>query len=124
MATVRSDGPCRINLKEAENNDRVVPGCALIAPGGRHIVLKRSGAQYFVGVVDGPLVYRHMGDDSAAGLLGIRTAGARTMAPDEDSCVVFGMPKEAIKRGGVEKRLALGAMAQEILKAALNTAER
>jgi len=138
----RLDGLCRISVKEAESNDRVVPGRALIAPGGRHLVLKRSGAQYFVEVVDGPLVNRHrpsvdvmfrsvaksagvnalgvimtgMGDDGAAGLLEMRNAGARTVAQDEESCVVFGMPKEAIKRGGVEKTLPLGAVAQEILK--------
>jgi len=138
----RLDGLCEISVKEAEHNDRVVPGRALIAPGGRHLVLKRSGAQYFVEVVDGPLVNRHrpsvdvmfrsvakcagvnalgiimtgMGDDGAAGLLEMRSAGARTVAQDEDSCVVFGMPKEAIKRGGVEKTLALAAIAQEILR--------
>jgi len=138
----RLDGLCEITVKEAQHNDRVVPGQALIAPGGRHMLLKRSGAQYFVEVVDGPLVNRHrpsvdvmfrsvaksagvnalgiimtgMGDDGAAGLFEMRTAGARTIAQDEESCVVFGMPKEAIKRGGVERTLALGAMAQEILK--------
>jgi two-component system chemotaxis response regulator CheB len=138
----RLDGLCEIDVREAQHNDRVVPGRALIAPGGRHMLLKRSGAQYFVEVVDGPLVNRHrpsvdvmfrsvaksagvnalgiimtgMGDDGAAGLLEMRTAGARTIAQDEESCVVFGMPKEAIKRGGVERTLPLGAMAQEILK--------
>lgn len=138
----RLDGICRIQVKEAETNDRVVPGRALIAPGGRHLLLKRSGAQYFVEVVDGPLVNRHrpsvdvmfrsvaksaganalgiimtgMGDDGAAGLLEMRNAGAHTVAQDEASCVVFGMPKEAIKRGGVEKTLPLGAVAQEILR--------
>jgi two-component system chemotaxis response regulator CheB len=138
----RLDGLCQITVKEAENNDRVVQGQALIAPGGRHILLKRSGAQYFVEVVDGPLVNRHrpsvdvmfrsvaksaganalgvimtgMGDDGAAGLLEMRTAGARTLAQDEASCVVFGMPKEAIKRGGVERTVTLGAIAHEILK--------
>ena len=138
----RLDGLCEITVKEAQHNDRVVPGRALIAPGGRHMLLKRSGAQYFVEVVDGPLVNRHrpsvdvmfrsvakcagvnalgvimtgMGDDGAAGLLEMRTAGARTIAQDEESCVVFGMPKEAIKRGGVERTLPLGALAQEILK--------
>ncbi len=122
----RLDGLCRIAVKEAENNDRVVPGRALIAPGGRHMLLRRSGAQYHVEVVDGPLVNRHrpsvdvlfrsvakcaganahgiimtgMGDDGAAGLLEMHQAGARTTAQDEESCVVFGMPKEAIKRGG------------------------
>ena len=138
----RLDSLCQIRVKEAEHNDRVVQGCALIAPGGRHLLLKRSGAQYFVEVVDGPLVNRHrpsvdvmfrsvaksaggnalgvimtgMGDDGAAGLLEMRNAGARTLAQDEESCVVFGMPKEAIKRGGVERTVPLGAVAQEILK--------
>ncbi len=138
----RLNGICRIEVKEAENNDRVMPGRALIAPGGRHILLKRSGAQYHVEVVDGPLVNRHrpsvdvlfrsvaksaggnalgvimtgMGDDGAAGMLEMRNAGARTVAQDEESCVVFGMPKEAIKRGGVEKILPLSGMAQEIIR--------
>ena len=138
----RLDGLCRITVKEAENNDRVVPGRALIAPGGRHLLLKRSGAQYIVEVVDGPLVNRHrpsvdvmfrsvaksagvnalgvimtgMGDDGAAGMLEMRNAGAKTVAQDEESCVVFGMPKEAIKRGGVERTLPLSSMAQEILR--------
>jgi two-component system chemotaxis response regulator CheB len=140
----RLDGICRIAVKEAENNDRVVPGRALIAPGGRHMVLKRSGAQYFVEVLDGPLVNRHrpsvdvlfrsvarhaganalgvimtgMGDDGAAGLLEMRGAGARTLAQDEESCVVFGMPKEAIKRGAVERSVPLAAIAREIQAAA------
>ncbi|MDT0140056.1 chemotaxis response regulator protein-glutamate methylesterase [Acidovorax sp. PRC11] len=136
----RLDGLCRISVKEAENNDRVVPGRALIAPGGRHMLLRRSGAQYHVEVVDGPLVNRHrpsvdvlfrsvakcaganahgiimtgMGDDGAAGLLEMHQAGARTTAQDEDSCVVFGMPKEAIKRGGVDRVLPLSAIWREI----------
>ncbi|MCE4557773.1 protein-glutamate methylesterase/protein-glutamine glutaminase [Roseateles cellulosilyticus] len=138
----RLDTLCQITVKEAATNDRVVPGRALIAPGGRHLLLKRSGAQYFVEVVDGPLVNRHrpsvdvlfrsvaksagvnalgvimtgMGDDGAAGLLEMRNAGARTAAQDEESCVVFGMPREAIKRGGVEKTIPLGSVAQEILR--------
>ena len=137
----RLDSICRITVKEAENNDRVLPGRALIAPGGRHLVVKRSGAQYFVEVVDGPVVNRHrpsvdvlfrsvakcaganalgvimtgMGDDGAAGLLEMRGAGAKTLAQDEESCVVFGMPKEAIKRGGVERTIPLGSIAREIL---------
>jgi len=136
----RLDSVCRIAVKEAEHNDRVVPGRALIAPGGKHMVLRRSGAQYHVDVVDGPLVNRHrpsvdvlfrsvakcaganavgiimtgMGDDGAAGLLEMRNAGARTVAQDEESCVVFGMPKEAIKRGGVDKTVPLSAMWREI----------
>lgn len=138
----RLDGLCQITVKEAENNDRVMPGRALIAPGGRHMLLKRSGAYYHVEVVDGPLVNRHrpsvdvlfrsvaksagtnalgvimtgMGDDGAAGLLEMRNVGARTLAQDEDSCVVFGMPKEAIKKGGVERTVPLGGIAGEILK--------
>jgi two-component system chemotaxis response regulator CheB len=136
----RLDTLSRITVKEAENNDRVLPGRALIAPGGRHMVLKRSGAQYFVEVLDGPLVNRHrpsvdvlfrsvakcaganalgvimtgMGDDGAAGLLEMRNAGAHTLAQDEASCVVFGMPKEAIKRGAVERTVALSAIAREV----------
>ncbi|AVS96526.1 chemotaxis response regulator protein-glutamate methylesterase [Paracidovorax avenae] len=136
----RLDGLCRIAVKEAENNDRVVPGRALIAPGGKHMLLRRSGAQYHVEVLDGPLVNRHrpsvdvlfrsvakcaganahgiimtgMGDDGAAGLLEMHQAGARTTAQDEESCVVFGMPKEAIKRGGVDKVLPLSAIWREI----------
>jgi two-component system, chemotaxis family, protein-glutamate methylesterase/glutaminase len=132
----RLNGLCRIEVREAQNNDRVMPGRALIAPGGRHMLLKRSGAQYFVEVVDGPLVNRHrpsvdvlfrsvakvagknavgiimtgMGDDGAAGLLEMRNARAHTVAQDEASCVVFGMPKEAIKRGAAEKVLPLQAM--------------
>lgn len=137
----RLDTLCRIAVKEAEHNDRVVPGRALIAPGGRHMVLKRQGAQYFVEVLDGPQVNRHrpsvdvlfrsvaksaganamgiiltgMGDDGAAGLLEMREAGARTLAQDEESCVVFGMPKEAIKRGGVDRTLPLSEVAREMV---------
>ena len=137
----RLDGLCKIEVKEAQNNDRVIPGRALIAPGGKHMVLKRSGAQYFVEVLDGPLVNRHrpsvdvlfrsvakvagknatgiimtgMGDDGAAGLLEMRNAHARTVAQDEASCVVFGMPKEAIKRGAAEKVVPLQAIPGEII---------
>jgi two-component system chemotaxis response regulator CheB len=137
----RLDSLCRITVKEAAHNDRVVPGCALIAPGGRHMLLRRSGAQYHVEIVDGPLVNRHrpsvdvlfrsvakcagpnalgvimtgMGDDGAAGLLEMRNAGATTLAQDEESCVVFGMPKEAIKRGGVQRSVALQGVAREIV---------
>jgi two-component system chemotaxis response regulator CheB len=138
----RLDSICHIEVREARNNDRVTPGRALIAPGGRHLLLKRSGAQYFVEVVDGPVVNRHrpsvdvlfrsvaksagvnalgvimtgMGDDGAAGLAEMRHAGARTLAQDEDSCVVFGMPKEAIWRGGVERTVPLQVIAAEIMK--------
>lgn len=137
----RLNGLSEIVVKEAAHGDRVVPGCALIAPGGRHLVLKRSGAQYHVDVVDGPLVNRHrpsvdvlfrsvarsaganamgiimtgMGDDGATGLLEMRQAGAHTLAQDEASCVVFGMPKEAIKRGAVMRQVALGQISAEIV---------
>jgi two-component system chemotaxis response regulator CheB len=138
----RLDGLCQISVKEARHNDRVVQGQALIAPGGKHMMMRRNGAQYFVDVMDGPLVNRHrpsvdvlfrsvaktaganalgvimtgMGDDGAAGLLEMRRAGARTVAQDEESCVVFGMPKEAIKRGGVEKTVPLNAIGREIMQ--------
>jgi two-component system, chemotaxis family, protein-glutamate methylesterase/glutaminase len=130
-----------INVREAKHGDRVLPGSALIAPGGKHMLLKRSGAQYHVEVVDGPLVNRHrpsvdvlfrsvakfagrnavgiimtgMGDDGAAGLLEMRKVGARTVAQDEDTCVVYGMPKEAVKLGAAEKIVPLGSIAREVV---------
>lgn len=138
----RLDSICQVTVKEAQNNDRVVQGRALIAPGGKHMLLRRTGAQYFVEVVDGPLVNRHrpsvdvlfrsvakcaganalgiimtgMGDDGAAGLLEMRKAGARTVGQDEESCVVYGMPKEAVKRGAVEKTVPLNAINREIVQ--------
>ncbi len=137
----RLNGLCQIEVKEAQNNDRVVNSRALIAPGGKHMLLRRTGAQYFVEVTDGPLVNRHrpsvdvlfrsvakcaganalgvimtgMGDDGAAGLLEMRKVGAHTLSQDEASCVVYGMPKEAVKRGGVERTVPLGAIAREIM---------
>jgi two-component system chemotaxis response regulator CheB len=137
----RLDSVCQITVKEAQHNDRVVQGQALIAPGGKHMLLKRSGAQYHVEVVDGPLVSRHrpsvdvlfrsvaqaaganalgiimtgMGSDGAVGLLEMRNAGARTIAQDEESCVVYGMPKEATKRGAVEKTVPLSVIGAEIM---------
>jgi two-component system chemotaxis response regulator CheB len=124
---------CKINVREAENNDTILRGLALIAPGNKHLLVKRSGAKYYVEVIDGPLVNRHrpsvdvlfrstaqyagansigiimtgMGDDGAKGLLEMKEAGALTIAQDEKSCVVFGMPKEAIKLNAVEKVLSL-----------------
>ncbi len=138
----RLNGLCQIKVKEAQNNDRVLRGQALIAPGGKHMLLRRTGAQYYVEIMDGPLVNRHrpsvdvlfrsvakcaganalgvimtgMGDDGAAGLLEMRTAGAHTVAQDEESCVVYGMPKEAVRRGGVEKTVTLSAIGREILQ--------
>jgi two-component system chemotaxis response regulator CheB len=138
----RLDGLCEVSVKEAENNDTVVRGHVLIAPGNRHTMLKRSGARYHVEVLDGPLVCRHrpsvdvlfrsvaryagknavgvimtgMGDDGARGMLEMKEAGARTIAQDEASCVVFGMPAEAIKRGGVDQVLPLESIAGAVLK--------
>jgi two-component system chemotaxis response regulator CheB len=131
-----------IEVREAQDNDRVMQGRALVAPGGKHMLLKRSGLQYHVAVVDGPLFNRHrpsvdvlfrsvakfaganalgiimtgMGDDGAAGMLEMRKAGAHTIAQDEESCVVFGMPKEAIKRGAVERTVPLSEISREILQ--------
>jgi len=132
---------CQVEVREAQNNDRVIPGRVLIAPGGRHMMLRRSGAQYIVEVVDGPLVNRHkpsvdvlfrsvaqvagknalgiimtgMGDDGARGMNEMHQAGASTVAQDEATCVVFGMPKEAIKLGGVDKIMPLELIAREII---------
>jgi len=128
---------CPITVKEAENGDTVIRGRALIAPGNHHMLLKRSGAKYYVEIKDGPLVNRHrpsvdvlfrstaryagrnaigiimtgMGDDGASGLLEMKEAGAKTIAQDEKSCVVFGMPNEAIKHGAVDKILPLDQIA-------------
>lgn len=133
---------CNITIEEAKNGDAVLPGHALIAPGNYHTLLKRSGARYFVEVQEGPLVNRHrpsvdvlfrstakyaganaigiimtgMGDDGARGLLEMKNAGAKTIAQDENSCIVFGMPKEAIKLGAVDKILPLESIAPFILK--------
>ena len=138
----RLDGLCQIEVREAKNNDRILPGLALIAPGGKHMLVTRSGAYYFVQVVDGPHVNRHrpsvdvlfrsvakfagknatgiimtgMGDDGARGLKEMLVAGCSTVAQDESSCVVFGMPKEAIKLGAAQRILPL----QEIYHAILN----
>ncbi|HTB43452.1 MAG TPA: chemotaxis response regulator protein-glutamate methylesterase [Acetobacteraceae bacterium] len=137
------DQECRITVKEAANNDTVMRGTALIAPGNRHILLKRSGARYFVEVRDGPLVCRHrpsvdvlfrsaaryagsnavgiimtgMGDDGARGLLEMKEAKARTIAQDEATSIVFGMPNEAIKLGAADRIVPLGAIANEIIRA-------
>lgn len=133
---------CAIEVREARNNDRVLPGLALIAPGGKHMVLKRSGAFYQVQVLDGPHVNRHrpsvdvlfrsvarfagrnatgiimtgMGDDGARGLKEMFDAGAETFAQDEASCVVFGMPREALKLGGVSQVVALDDIALRVVE--------
>lgn len=137
----RLDGLCRISVKEAETNDTVLRGGALIAPGNHHTLLKRSGARYFVEIKDGPLVCRHrpsvdvlfrsaaryaganavaviltgMGDDGARGMLEMKQAGATTIAQDEATSVVWGMPNEAIKRGAVDFVLPLDAIAGSML---------
>jgi two-component system chemotaxis response regulator CheB len=137
----RLDSLCSITVKEAETNDTVLRGRALIAPGNHHTLIKRSGARYYVDIKDGPLVCRHrpsvdvlfrsaaryagqnavgailtgMGDDGARGLLEMKQAGAMTIAQDEASCVVYGMPKEAVKHGAVNKVLPLQAIAGAIL---------
>ena len=138
----RLNGLCAIEVKEAVDGDAVQPGRALIAPGSRHLLLQRTGSRYHVAVKDGPLVSRHrpsvdvlfrsaaqcaganaigvimtgMGDDGATGLLELRKAGALTVAQDEDSCVVFGMPKEAIERGAAARIVPLGQIHVEIMR--------
>jgi two-component system chemotaxis response regulator CheB len=138
----RLDQACRIEVKEARSDDRLVPGRALVAPGNRHLVVRRSGALYFVDVVDGPPVSLHrpsvdvlfrsaalaagpnavgviltgMGDDGANGLAEMKAAGARTIAQDEATSVVFGMPREAIMRGAVDEVLPLPRIAATVLR--------
>jgi two-component system chemotaxis response regulator CheB len=132
----RLNSICEIEVLEAKHGDRIIPGRALIAPGGKHLAVKLSGAQYQVEILDGPPVNRHkpsvdvlfrsvakyagknalgiimtgMGDDGARGLKEMFDAGARTVAQDEQSCVVFGMPKEAIKLGAAEKVVPLATI--------------
>ena len=131
-----------ITVKEAQNEDSVVNGRALIAPGNYHMLLKRSGARYYVQIKQGPLVHHQrpavdvlfssvanyagsnavgavltgMGSDGAQGLLKMKEAGARTMAQDEKSCIIFGMPKEAIKLGAAEKVIPLDKIARTTLR--------
>jgi len=131
-----------VEVKEAEDGDRVIPGRVLIAPGNFHMILKRSGAQYRVTVQDGPPVSRHrpsvdvlfrsvareagknalgiimtgMGDDGASGMLEMHESGSYCIAQDEISCIVFGMPAEAIKRGGVNEVLPLQKLPKKIVE--------
>jgi len=133
---------CQVSVKEAENNDTVLRGRVLIAPGNRHVLLKRSGARYYAEIKDGPLVSRHrpsvdvlfrsaaryagknavgvimtgMGDDGARGMLEMKEAGAFTIAQDEATSVVFGMPHEAIKREAVDRVLPLQSIAGAVLR--------
>ena len=125
----RLDGLCKIRVKEAEDGDSITPGWALLAPGNYHMVMRRSGASYYVNIKSGPLVCHQrpavdvlfnsvaafgganaigviltgMGKDGARGMAKMKEAGAKTIAQDEDTCVVFGMPKEAIALGVVDK---------------------
>ncbi|MBP8697027.1 MAG: chemotaxis response regulator protein-glutamate methylesterase, partial [Syntrophobacterales bacterium] len=138
----RLDSLCSMTVREARNSDSVTQGTVLIAPGNYHMLLRRSGARYYVEVKDGPMVHHQrpavdvlfksvaqvaganavgviltgMGADGAAGMLEMKKAGARTIAQDESSCVVFGMPKEAIKLGGADKVLPLDQIAGELVR--------
>lgn len=140
----RLNACCKVEVKEAADNDTIIPGRVLIAPGGFHTRMRRSGARYFVEVVDGPEVHHQrpsvevlfesvakyagsnaigailtgMGADGAQGLLSMRRAGARTLAQDEASSIVFGMPMEAIKCGAAEKVVALPDVARTLLQLA------
>lgn len=133
---------CQISVKEAEDNDSVIPGTALVAPGNFHMILRRSGARYYVEIKTGPMVHHQrpavdvlfkstaqyaganaigviltgMGADGAEGLLEMKKKGAGTIAQDEKSCVVFGMPKEAIKLGAADKIVSLDMIPSEIIK--------
>ncbi len=142
MYAKRLDGVCAMNVREARDGDRLQRGVALIAPGGRHMQLQKRGGHYFAVVSDGPPVNRHkpsvdvlfrsaaecagkdalaiiltgMGDDGARGMKQLHDMGARTIAQDEDSCVVFGMPKEAIRMGGVDEVMPLGQVSRAIAR--------
>jgi len=140
MYAQRLDGLCAMNVREARDGDRLERGLVLIAPGGRHMQLRKSAGQYFVSVVDGPPVNRHkpsvdvlfrsaadcagrdalaiiltgMGDDGARGMKALHDLGARTVAQDEASCVVYGMPKEAVALGAVDDVMPIGQVARAI----------
>ncbi|MEM0551502.1 MULTISPECIES: chemotaxis response regulator protein-glutamate methylesterase [Aeromonas] len=136
----RLNGLSKIEVKEAATGDRLLPGVALIAPGGKHLLIQRSGTQYLAEVKEGPPVSRHcpsvdvlfrsvavsaghnalgvimtgMGDDGARGMRELHDTGARTIAQDEASCVVFGMPKEAIAHGGIDEVMSLAQITQTL----------
>ncbi len=138
----RLNGICQISVREAKDGDRLSNGLALIAPGNYHMLLRRSGAVYYVEVKTGPMVHHQrpavdvlfkstaqyaganaigviltgMGADGAAGLLEMKNMGAGTVAQDENTCVVFGMPKEAIKAGAVDKILPIDQIAAQIIR--------
>lgn len=138
----RLNRSCRVAVREAADQDAVLPGRALIAPGNRHVLLKRDGTRYYVEIREGPLVSRHrpsvdvlfrsaaryagrnavgvlltgMGDDGAKGMLEMKQAGSFNFAQDEASCVVFGMPAEAIALGAVDRVLPLHRIAGEVVR--------
>ena len=140
MYAQRLDGVCAMNVREARDGDRLERGVVLIAPGGRHMQLRKAGGQYFAVVADGPPVNRHkpsvdvlfrsvadcagrdalaiiltgMGDDGARGMKLLHDRGARTIAQNEETCVVFGMPKEAIAMGGVDEVMPIQQVARAI----------
>jgi two-component system chemotaxis response regulator CheB len=142
MYAQRLNGLCAMQVREAKDGDRLERGLALIAPGGLHMQLRKAAGQYYVHVVDGPPVNRHkpsvdvlfksaaevagrdalgiimtgMGDDGARGMKVMHDAGARTIAQNEETCVVFGMPKEAIKLQAVDDILPLEQIARAILQ--------
>lgn len=141
MYAQRLDGLCAVNVREAKDGDRLERGVVLVAPGGRHLKLRKAGGQYFAVVLDGPPVNRHkpsvdvlfrstadcagrdalaimltgMGDDGARAMKQMHDMGARTIAQDEATCVVFGMPKEAIALGAVDEVMPIGHVARAIL---------
>ncbi len=138
----RLNSLCRVSVKEAEHNERVLPGHVYIAPGHSHLLLRRDGANYMTELNQGPPVNRHrpsvdvlfrsaanvaganamgiiltgMGKDGAQGLLEMKQAGSHTIAQDEASCVVFGMPREAIAMGGACEILPLRDIARHVLE--------
>jgi two-component system chemotaxis response regulator CheB len=138
----RLDSVCKLEVIEAHHGDRMQAGRVLIAPGGRHMLLRRTGNQYHVDLLDGPLITRHrpavdmlfrsaaqsaganalgilmtgMGDDGAIGLKDLRDCGARTIAQDEASCVVFGMPREGIRLGGACEVVPLARIHEYIVR--------
>ncbi len=140
MYAQRLDGVCAMNVREARDGDRLERGVVLIAPGGRHMQLRKAGGQYFAVVVDGPPVNRHkpsvdvlfrsaaecagrdalaiiltgMGDDGARGMKALHDRGARTIAQNEETCVVFGMPREAIALGGIDEVMPIQHVARAI----------
>ena len=142
MYAQRLDGICAMNIREAKDGDRLERGVVLIAPGGRHMQLQKRGGHYYAVIMDGPPVNRHkpsvdvlfrsvaevsggdvlaimltgMGDDGARGMRQLHDGGARTIAQDEASCVVFGMPKEAIKLGAVDQVMPLERVSGAILQ--------